>query len=231
MMSPGSAGFCTLLLGSSPVVSIPSPPKHPSRPLLYPSRTPLAPPFRGVPLPIHPLKQLKSPYLQAFTLYIIMCISKRWVPLKGGLLPKIVGQTEKMRTFWGGAGPPGGGPFGAPGGGAGPRRFGGGAPGPILQTTKKEAPASANTSFPVIFQRHVIPFSTPFNPHPFPPPFIIVDAAPTTRHKTATNARIYAIYSLIAHLYTGKKKTASQPPKSSLSNRPQPSQIRPPISR
>ena len=48
MMSPGSAGFCTLLLCSSPVVSIPSPPKHPSRPLLYPSRTPLAPPFRGV---------------------------------------------------------------------------------------------------------------------------------------------------------------------------------------
>ena len=57
MMSPGSAGFCTLLLCSSPVVSIPSPPKHPSRPLLYPSRTPLAPPFRGVPLPIHPLKR------------------------------------------------------------------------------------------------------------------------------------------------------------------------------
>lgn len=55
MMRPGSAGFCTLLLCSSPVVSIPSPPKHPLRPL-----------FRVFPSLLNPEKRRNPPVYGLF---------------------------------------------------------------------------------------------------------------------------------------------------------------------
>ena len=182
-------------------------------PHLPPSDTP----FPGVPLPPQPWKPPKSPYLQAFTLYIIMCISKRWGSLRGGLSPKIGGQTEKMRTFTPFPSTPSFPLFEFP-------NFQRWipklniqmnsqiwnhdkiAPFPSPPTThEKEASASANASFSVIFQRLFHAFPTPFSKPSstfLPPPAPNVYKTPIKPPQTP----VFTPFTASSPIYIGTKK-------------------------
>lgn len=100
MMSPGSAGFCTLLLCSSPVVSIPSPPKHPFRPLPYPSCTPSCTPFSGCSPPSSTPKNAAIPlFTGLYAIYNNVYFKKVGV-VEGGAIAQNWGSNQKNAYFY-----------------------------------------------------------------------------------------------------------------------------------
>ena len=100
MKQPGSAGFCTLLLCSSPAASFPSPHKHPSRPLLYPSRTPSCTPFPGCSPPSSALKTAEiSLFTGLYAIYNNVYFKKLGV-VEGGAIARNRGSNRKNAYFY-----------------------------------------------------------------------------------------------------------------------------------